>query len=64
MENRDGKFFDVSKKANIYGSIIGFGLGVTVGDVNNDGWDDIFVCNDFFDRDYMYINQNDGTFSE
>ena len=64
MENRDGKFFDVSKKANIYGSIIGFGLGVTVGDVNNDGWEDIFVCNDFFERDYLYINQKDGTFSE
>ncbi len=64
MENRNGKFFDVSKKANIFGSIIGFGLGVTVGDVNNDGWEDIFVCNDFFERDYLYINQKDGTFKE
>tara|TARA_B110000003_G_scaffold267561_1_gene295942 strand:+ start:1685 stop:4966 length:3282 start_codon:yes stop_codon:yes gene_type:complete len=64
MENRNGKFFDVSQKANIYGSVIGFGLGVTVGDINNDNWEDIFVCNDFFERDYLYINQKDGTFKE
>jgi hypothetical protein len=64
MENRDGRFFDVSKKANIYGSVIGFGLGITVGDVNNDDWEDIFVCNDFFERDYLYINQKDGSFKE
>ncbi len=64
MENRDGKFVDVSEKAGIYGSIVGFGLGVTVGDVNNDGWEDIYVSNDFFERDYLYINNRDGTFSE
>lgn len=64
MENRDGKFFDVSEKSGIYGSAIGFGLGVTVGDVNNDGWEDIYVSNDFFERDYLYINNKNGTFSE
>ncbi len=64
MENRNGKFVDVSEKAGIYGSVIGFGLGVTVGDVNNDGWEDIYVSNDFFERDYLYINNQDGTFSE
>lgn len=64
MENVDGKFIDVSEKAGIYGSVIGFGLGVTVGDVNNDGWEDIYVSNDFFERDYLYINNQDGTFSE
>jgi len=64
MENIDGKFFDISQKAGIYGSVIGFGLGVTVGDVNNDGWEDIYVSNDFFERDYLYINNQDGTFSE
>ncbi len=64
MENVDGVFVDVSEKAGIYGSVVGFGLGVTVGDVNNDGWEDIYVSNDFFERDYLYINQKDGTFSE
>jgi hypothetical protein len=64
MENVGGKFIDISEKAGIYGSIVGFGLGVTVGDVNNDGWEDIYVSNDFFERDYLYINKQDGTFSE
>ena len=64
MENVDGVFVDVSEKAGIYGSVVGFGLGVTVGDVNNDGWEDIYVSNDFFERDYLYINNKNGTFSE
>ncbi len=64
FKNEGGKFVDISEKAGIYGSEIGFGLGVTVGDVNRDGWLDIFVSNDFFERDYLYINQRDGTFLE
>ena len=64
LENQDGVFVDVSEKAGIYGSVIGFGLGVTVGDVNNDGWEDIYVSNDFFERDYLYINNRDGSFKE
>ena len=59
-----GVFIDVSEAAGIYGSIIGFGLGVTVGDINKDGWQDIYVSNDFFERDYIYINNQDGTFTE
>lgn len=62
--NDNGKFTDVSAEAGIYGSAIGFGLGVTVGDVNNDGWDDMYISNDFFERDYLYINQRNGTFKE
>jgi hypothetical protein len=62
--NDNGHFTDVSEQAGIYGSEIGFGLGVTISDVNNDGWDDIYVSNDFFERDYLYINQHDGTFKE
>ena len=62
--NDDNQFTDVSEAAGIYGSIIGFGLGITVGDVNNDDWLDIFISNDFFERDYLYINNQDGTFSE
>ena len=64
LRNDGGSFSDVSKGAGIYGSLIGFGLGVTVGDVNGDFWPDIYVSNDFFERDYLYINQGDGTFRE
>lgn len=64
MRNDNGHFTDVSTQAGIYGSLIGFGLGVTVGDVNNDHYPDIYVSNDFFERDYLYINQRDGTFKE
>jgi hypothetical protein len=64
FRNDGDHFTDVSAQAGIYGSIIGFGLGVTVGDVNNDGWQDIYVSNDFFERDYLYVNNHDGTFKE
>ena len=62
--NDGGRFTDVSAGAGIYGSEIGFGLGVTVGDVDRDGWLDIYVSNDFFERDYLYLNNQDGTFRE
>lgn len=64
FRNDGNKFKDVSPEAGIYGSIIAFGLGVTVGDINQDGWMDIYVSNDFFERDYIYINNHDGTFRE
>lgn len=64
MRNDGNLFTDVSEQAGIYGSVIGFGLGATVGDVNKDGWPDIYVSNDFFERDYLYINKQDGTFKE
>jgi len=64
LRNDNGKFTDVSEQTGIYGSLIGFGLGVTVGDVNGDHYPDIYVSNDFFERDYLYINQKNGTFSE
>jgi enediyne biosynthesis protein E4 len=57
-------FTDVSAEAGIYGSLIGFGLGITIGDVNNDNWLDIYISNDFYERDYLYINQKNGTFKE
>ena len=59
-----GKFTEVTKEAGIYSSIIGYGLNVTVGDMNNDGWDDVYVSNDFHENDYYYINNGNGTFSE
>jgi hypothetical protein len=62
--NDGGRFVDVSEDAGIFGSEIGFGLGVAVSDVNRDGWPDIYVTNDFFERDYLYVNNRDGTFAE
>jgi len=62
--NNHVRFVDVSEEAGIYGSVIAFGLGVSVSDINNDGWLDIYVANDFFERDYLYINNQDGTFTE
>lgn len=64
LRNDNGHFTDVSEEAGIYGSVIGFGLGVTVGDINKDGWSDIYISNDFFERDYLYINNGNGTFKE
>jgi enediyne biosynthesis protein E4 len=62
--NEGGKFKDISRVAGIFGSSIGFGLGVTIGDIDRDGWQDIYVSNDFFERDYLYINNKNGTFTE
>ncbi|MBB6325987.1 hypothetical protein FHS59_001615 [Algoriphagus iocasae] len=65
LYRNDGeKFTDVSVEAGIYGSAIGYGLGVTVADLNADGWPDMYVSNDFFERDYLYLNNQDGTFRE
>lgn len=62
--NGDGTFTDVSKEAGIHQNPIGFGLSATVSDLNGDGWTDIYVANDFMERDYMYLNQRDGTFTD
>jgi enediyne biosynthesis protein E4 len=65
LYRNDGKTFtDVTLKSNIYTSKIGFGLGVSVSDLNNDYLPDIYISNDFWERDYLYINQGDGTFKE
>lgn len=64
LRNDNGYFIDVSKEAGIFGSLIGFGLGVNIGDVNLDGYLDIYVSNDFYERDYLYINNKNGSFTE
>lgn len=55
-------FTNVSKEAGI--TIEGFGLGVSTFDANNDSWPDIYISNDYLSRDFLYINQKDGTFKE
>ncbi len=64
MRNDGGKFTDVTDSSGIYRSALGYGLGISMGDVNADGYPDVYVGNDFHENDYLYINQQDGTFSE
>lgn len=64
FRNDGNVFVDVSESAGIYGSKIGFGLGISVSDINGDQWPDMYISNDFWERDYLYINQKDGTFLE
>jgi len=62
--NDGERFTEVSEAAGVFSAEIAFGLGVGVGDVNRDGWPDVYVSNDFFERDYLYLNQRNGTFKE
>jgi len=64
LQNNGSTFIDVSEQAGIYGSNTGFGLGVSVSDINQDQLPDIYISNDFWERDYLYINKGDGSFSE
>jgi len=64
LKNNNGVFVDVSGDTGIYGSLIGFGLGVSIGDINNDSWPDLYISNDFYEKDYLYINNKNGTFTE
>jgi hypothetical protein len=63
-EKGELRFTPVTNEAGIFSSQIGYGLGIGMADVNNDGWPDIYVSNDFNENDYLYINQGNGTFKE
>ena len=60
----NGHFTDVTRQAGIHSSVIGFGLGIAVSDINLDGYPDLYIGNDFHENDYLYINQKNGTFSD
>ena len=62
--NDGARFTDISAAAGVHSPEIAFALGIAVGDVNRDGWPDVYVANDFFERDYLYVNRGNGTFSE
>jgi hypothetical protein len=60
--NDGNTFVEVTGEAGIESSALGYGLSVTVSDVNRDGWPDLYVANDYMADDYLYVNQGDGTF--
>lgn len=64
FRNDNGTFADISTEAGIFQGKTGYGLGLTISDINSDGYPDIYVGNDFFENDYLYINQGDGTYKE
>jgi len=64
MRNDGNHFTDVTTQSGIYSSDIAFGLGVAVSDLNGDHLPDIYISNDFWERDYLYINKGNGKFSE
>ncbi len=64
FRNDNGKYVNVTENVGINSTVIGYGLGLAIGDVNLDGYPDIYIGNDFHENDYLYINQKDGTFKE
>jgi hypothetical protein len=64
FKNENGHFTDVSKTAGIVQSPLTFGLGIAVADINKDGWQDIYVTNDYNEPDYLYLNNKNGTFTD
>ncbi|RYG02474.1 MAG: CRTAC1 family protein [Chitinophagaceae bacterium] len=64
FRNDGGVYKEISKEAGIHGTLISFGLGASVGDLNDDGYPDVFVSNDSYERDFLYINQKNGTFKD
>ncbi len=64
FRNDKGRFTDVSQAAGIYGAAMGYGLGIAVADINNDGWEDMYISNDFHEDDYYYVNNHRGGFTE
>ncbi|MGF2411478.1 VCBS repeat-containing protein [Ferruginibacter sp.] len=64
FKNESNHFTDATKESGINNSILGYGLGITVADINMDGYPDVYVGNDFYENDYLYINQKNGSFKE
>ncbi len=64
FKNENGKYKEVTRQCGINSTVIGYGLGIMVSDINMDGYPDIYIGNDFHENDYLYINQKNGTFRE
>ncbi|MEQ8474500.1 MAG: VCBS repeat-containing protein [Marinoscillum sp.] len=64
LRNDEGVFKDISEEAGILGGVNSYGLSTSISDFNADGYPDIYVCNDFYEDDYYYLNNGNGTFTE
>lgn len=64
FQNQNGFYKDISEEAGIINNSLSFGLGLAIGDLNNDGWPDVLVGHDFSEKDHLYLNQQNGTFKE
>ncbi len=62
LRNDNGRYFNITRKAGLANNA--WGLSASIGDFNNDGWPDIYVANDFYEPDFLYINNQNGTFTE
>ena len=62
QQGNSGAFKDITKQAGIIGSSLSYGLGIGISDINKDGWPDFYVSNDYTIPDYLYINNQNGTF--
>lgn len=63
FRNDKNHFTDITEKAGISSSALTYGLGAGIADLNGDGWQDIYISNDYDVPDYLYINNHDGTFT-
>ncbi|MEL6674878.1 MAG: VCBS repeat-containing protein [Bacteroidota bacterium] len=64
FENEAGFFREKTQEAGLENNRLGFGLGIGVGDINQDGWPDVYVSHDYAGRDHLYINRGQGKFTE
>ena len=63
FRNDGGRFVDVTDQAGILSNGLGYGLGIAISDINKDGWPDIYITNDYIEPDYLYVNNQNGTFT-
>ncbi|TLP75913.1 VCBS repeat-containing protein [Maribacter sp. ACAM166] len=64
FEQKEDKFYDITVQSGISGSALTYGLGIGISDINNDGWQDFYISNDYTVPDYLYINNKNGTFTD